>query len=421
MIAVHTIADHDLAALGRGLGGAKAVRALWNGQHSKRLLLLRLLIDNWPPATEGRDEAVAAIAEAEGREPFGVRKILIDPMVGAWSAKTVRGLRKRTMEPADLGHFGAVAAATALRAGVSARLPGYARDGWLHLPTLGRVRVPAARGRVDMDTLDGRLRVDGEDAGAAWQARRTLAIEGRPPLMIELEDLDPYRDAHHVPAAERLTDDEADEWRRCLAEAWQILTHHAPARAAEIAEGLQCLVPLAKLDPRAARSATSMEAVGVIGLDLPRTAVDFAVALVHEFQHSKLSAVLDIVPLYEDSDRMFFAPWRTDPRPIGGLFQGVYAFLGVADLWRALGADPEVFPQAQRAFADARAQVTDAWGTLRESGLLTSEGARFVQGMTYGVENLHASHLPAATVAAAERDLTERRATWNRGRAARTS
>jgi uncharacterized protein len=118
---------------------------------------------------------------------------------------------------------------------------------------------------------------------------------------------------------------------------------------------------------------------------------------------------------------MFFAPWRTDPRPIGGLFQGVYAFLGVADLWRALGADPEVFPQAQRAFADARAQVTDAWGTLRESGLLTSEGARFVQGMTYGVEKLHASRLPAATVAAAERDLTERRATWNRCRAARTS
>jgi HEXXH motif-containing protein len=421
MIAVHTVADRDLMALARGLGGAKAVRTLWSGQHSKRLLLLRLLIDNWPPDTEGRDEAVAAIAEAEGRDPSGVRKILVDPMVGAWSAKTVRGLRKGTVEPADLGHFGAVAAATALHAGTSAQLPGYARDGWLHLPTLGRIRVPAAGGRVEMKTHDGRLRVDGEDAGAAWQARRTLATEGRPPLVVEFEDLDPYRDAHHAPAAERLTDDEADEWRRRLAEAWQILTHHTPTRAAEIAEGLQCLVPLTKLDPRAARSATSMEAVGVIGLDLPRTAADFAVALVHEFQHSKLSAVLDIVPLYEDSDRMFFAPWRTDPRPIGGLFQGVYAFLGVADLWRALGADPDDFPQAQREFADARAQVADALRTLRESGLLTSDGTRFVQGMTYGVEKLHASHPPAATVAAAERNLAERRANWNRGRAARTS
>jgi HEXXH motif-containing protein len=418
MIAVHTIADHDLAALAHGLGGAEAVRALWSGQHSKRLLLLRLLIDNWPPETEGRDEAVAAIAEAEGREPFGVRKILVDPMVGAWSAKTVRGLRRRTVQPADLGHFGAVAAATALHAGIGAQLPGYARDGWLHLPTLGRVRVPAARGRVEMDTRDGRLRVDGDDAGAAWQARRTLATEGRPPLTVEFEDLDPYRDAHHAPAADRRTDDEADEWRRCLAEAWQILTHHAPARAAEIAEGMQCLVPLTTLDPRAARSATSMEAVGVIGLDLPRTAADFAVALVHEFQHSKLSAVLDIVPLYEDSDRMFFAPWRIDPRPVGGLFQGVYAFLGVADLWRALCADPEVFPQAQSEFADARAQVTDALGTLRESGLLTSDGARFVRGMTDAVEKLHTTHLPAGTVAAAERSLARRRAAWTAGRAA---
>jgi uncharacterized protein len=421
MIGVHTIADRDFLALARGVGGADAVRALWAGQHSKRLLLLRLLIENWPREAEGRDAAVAAITEAEGREPYGVRKILVDPMVGAWSARTVRGLRKGTVEPADLGHFGAVAAATALRARTSARLPGYARDGWLHLPTFGRVRVTATRGRVELDTRDGRLRVDGEDAGVAWQARRTLAAAGDPPLTVEFDDLDPYRDAHHVPAAGRRTDDETDEWGRRLAEAWQILTHHAPERAAEIAMGLQCLVPLTKPDPRAARSATSMEAIGVIGLDLPRAATDFAVALVHEFQHSKLSAVLDIVPLYEDSDRTFFAPWRADPRPIGGLFQGVYAFLGVADLWRVLCADPAAFPQAQREFAGARAQVTDAVETLRESGLLTGEGARFVQVMADEVDTLHASHIPAATVAAAERNLAGLRAAWMRGPAGRTS
>ena len=38
-----------------------------------------------------------------------------------------------------------------------------------------------------------------------------------------------------------------------------------------------------------------------------------AVTLVHEFQHSKLSAVLDIVPLYDNgSGRTFFAPWARD-------------------------------------------------------------------------------------------------------------
>jgi len=62
--------------------------------------------------------------------------------------------------------------------------------------------------------------------------------------------------------------------------------------------------------------------------------------MVHEFQHSKL-----------------WAPWRTDPRPLGGLLQGVYAFLGVADTWRALAARPALGDLAMREFAEAREQV----------------------------------------------------------------
>jgi HEXXH motif-containing protein len=420
VIDVHTIADHELAALAQGLGGAEAIRALWNGQHSKRLLLLKLLVDSWPSGRRDRDEAVAAIAAAEDREPFGVRRILVDPMVGAWTAETVRRLRRKAVEPGDLEHFGDLAAATTLHAGTSARLYGHARDGWLHLPAFGRIRVPAPGGRVELDIRNGRLRIDGANAAGAWQTRRPLTARGEPSLIVELDDIDPYRDVYHVPTADRLTDAETDEWRRRLVEAWRILTRYAPERAAEIAEGLKCLVPLTKPDARAARSATSKEAVGVIGLDRPRTAADFVVALVHEFQHSKLSAILDIVQLHDDlSSRTFFAPWRTDPRPVGGLLQGVYAFLGVADTWRALCTDPSTFPQAAREFAEARVSVTEAVATLAGSGLLTTDGAQFVRGMSDAVERLHATQLPAATVAAAERSLAERRATWNRGRSAR--
>ena len=51
--------------------------------------------------------------------------------------------------------------------------------------------------------------------------------------------------------------------------------------------------------------------------------------LVHEFQHSKLSAMLDLVPLTDPDDHgRYFAPWRVDPRPLAGLLQGVYAFVG---------------------------------------------------------------------------------------------
>jgi uncharacterized protein len=210
-----------------------------------------------------------------------------------------------------------------------------------------------------------------------------------------------------------LAPEELAAWRRQLAETWQILTGLAPARAAELVAGLHSLVPLRTPAANAAHSATAREAVGVVGLDLPRSPADFAVALVHEFQHSKLSALLDIVALYDGSDqRTFFAPWRTDPRPISGLLQGVYAFLGVADVWRALSARPDRFPSALREFAHTRAQVTDAIGTLAASGLLTAPGRRFLAGMTEAVERLHATGVPAAMSAAAERTLTSRRAAW---------
>ena len=41
------------------------------------------------------------------------------------------------------------------------------------------------------------------------------------------------------------------------------------------------------------------DAFGAFGLTRPASAADFAVTLVHEFQHSKLSALLDLVPLYD--------------------------------------------------------------------------------------------------------------------------
>jgi HEXXH motif-containing protein len=413
VIRTHSVAAADFPALAQGLGGPRVIRELWAGQHSKRLLMLRLLIDKWPSSAPGRDEAVAAVGEAEAQAPATVRELLVDPMVGAWTAVTVRRLRRHRASEADLGHFGAVAAVAALRAGTTARLRGVVHNGYLHLPTIGRLRVPGHDGWVSITTLGGRLRVnDIEPGGRDYEPRRMLIAEGQPQLTVAMEDVDPYRDAYHVAAVDRVPHVEIDHWRHLLNAGWQILTSRASERAFEIAAGLDCLVPLTKPAAQAARSATSTEAVGVIGLDLPRRPEDLAVAVVHEFQHSKLAALLDIVQLYEGSDRWFFAPWRADPRPIGGLLQGVYAFIGVADMWRTLCADPATFPQAAREFAQARANVTDAVTTLAGSGLLTPAGTQFVAGITKAVERLQVVDVPSETVAAAELSLRQRRSAW---------
>src|SRR5581483_603165 len=60
-----------------------------------------------------------------------------------------------------------------------------------------------------------------------------------------------------------------------------------------------------------------------------------AVTLAHELQHLKLGALLDIVTLaLPDDGRRYYAPWRDDPRPLGGLLQGAYAYFGVSGFWR---------------------------------------------------------------------------------------
>ncbi len=423
----HTLSGATLDAIADGFGGSGAIAELWRGQRSRRLLTLKLAYDRLPPGDD-RADAVAAIVRAERAAPAVVRELLADPMVALWSVGIVGSARRGgAVSPVEAGHLSGIAVAAALRAGTDADLWGFANDagGWLSLPAIGRIRTRPGAGRVRLTAAGGRLCVDGRllldgrlcldgveraDDDPDWQRARTLTAGAD--FAVRLEDVDPHRDVYHVPAADRLNRTDFEAWRRSLDEAWRILTLHAPARAAEMAAGLRAMVPLRNPSANAAHSATARDAIGVIGLDLPATAADFAVTLVHEFQHSKLSGVLDIVELFRPSDRLFFAPWRTDARPVGGLFQGVYAFIAVADTWRALSADPAAFPQAYREFADARAQVSDALQTLAGSGLLTRTGERFLAGMRGAVGRLHDVEVPRPVEALAERMLAERRTAW---------
>lgn len=422
MIPRHRITDDQFTALASGLGGPSVIRELWRAQRSRRLLLVRYLAARWPKPGHERDAALAALGEAERRSPATVRDLLAEPMVGAWAATTVRHLEGIGSDDVPievrLGRFGAVAAVAALRAGTDADLHSYVWEGGLSLPGLGLARLACPDGtRVALTVRSGQLRIDGtslDDLDADWEPLRTLRASASPPIEVAFEDLDPYRDEYHVPAAPRISGEQFAQWQRRFAEAWDLITGLAPVRGRELAAGLLSVVPLSKRPDGPARSATAGDTVGVLGLDLPQTAAHFAVALVHEFQHSKLTALIDIVPLYDmSSEATFFAPWRADPRPVSGLFQGVYAFIGVADMWRTLSADPRLFPEAPLRFAEARIQVSDAIDTLAGSGLLRAAGQRFVAHLRAAARELNRVELHRAIVNSANELLEQLRARWH--------
>jgi HEXXH motif-containing protein len=125
--------------------------------------------------------------------------------------------------------------------------------------------------------------------------------------------------------------------------------------------------------------------------------------------------MLDLVPLYERSAReTYFAPWRADPRPIGGLLQGIYAFLAVAEGWDHLRAVPALRSVAEREFAELREQVKRALQSLENCPSLTGAGERFVTGMRSAFDALAARPVPADLATQAQNYLAQLEDAWRK-------
>jgi HEXXH motif-containing protein len=434
----HVVPADVFAALAAGGGGPRAVELLAAAQRSKRLLLLRAIRDGAPADTGGRAaeglvrayDLLASLDAASPAAARAVEQVIAYPAVATWAAAAARTLLRRDGAVPDPGYLSAVAAAAAVRAGADASVRVPVVAGRVVLPSLGAARIgSSARGGeaavrsgrdgavVEAPGRSVRIPADpGRARGSGWSPLRRIELpgDGRG-LAAVLDDIDPYS----FPGRDRvlwLSDSELDRWRLTLADAWQLLLRLDPdGAAAEVAATVAVLVPV-PAPPGRHVSATSRDAYGTVALSAPTGASPLAATLVHEVQHAKLGALLDLVPLLEGpADARWYAPWRDDPRPLGGLLHGAYAHLGVAGFWRRqrwLDAAPEARMHAHAEFARWRDQTAEAVRTLRASGALTGAGERFVDGMAATLEQWQGERVPAEAAARA-RDAAERhRRAW---------
>jgi HEXXH motif-containing protein len=404
--ALHRVSCTAFDALASGGGGARDIESLVRAQLSKRLLvlwnLLRLVRLRWPDSPEAAClqaafDTIDAARRAGGDRVDGV---LAYPTVGAWLLRCQRRLDGvPTAGPAepDLGHAGAVAAAAALRARHPFDLPIRMRDGLVAFPGLGVARLGggdgwgraryAGSGAVLLEAPGCRLdlAVDERQESEHWVPVRPLeAGVGRYRLRLAVDDVDPYRDCGVLTVAPRVEESTLRSWGDMLDTGWSILVRHDAAQAGATTAGLSALVPLGGGTELTAASATCSDAVGAVALTPPTDPTDFALTLVHEFQHFKLDALLDLVQLHDGgADAVHFAPWRSDPRPINGLLHGAYAFLAIAGFWLTLARTLAGGSAAEAAFEFAwcREAVGRAVSGARASGQLTPLGERFVAGM----------------------------------------
>ncbi|MCO8269011.1 HEXXH motif domain-containing protein [Actinoplanes sp. TRM 88003] len=398
----HHLTSAQLAALAAGATDMAALAELGESRVSRHLLLLLPLIRGWVGDEGERDTAVSVLEAVQEADPQVFTWLIGDPMVGAWLSRTSRE-RTRTGDFLELGNF---AAAAALRAGRDCRVTGWAREGRLVIPTMGTavlgddasapVRIDVSGGAVTLigSSGVGTTLVEGRNW---WPLRQLRARWDGLERAVRIEDASPFRGGYHAAPSDRLDDDEAAVWQSRFAKAWSLIGRHLPDRATEIALGLRAVVPLIDSGDGSSRSATARESVGALGASRPTSAEDFAVTIVHEFAHSKLSGVIDIVPLYRPGGtELHRAPWKKDKRPTSGLLQGVFAFQQVADAWRCLAAEPALAEVARAQFTDLRDQVRVGYRSLAASRELTPAGAEFVAVLGAAVDRLFDEPAPRA-------------------------
>jgi hypothetical protein len=260
---------------------------------------------------------VAAFDRALGamKEPAALASVLRRPHVGALL---------RTLRGAPVG----TPAARALLLELLATLAG-------DLAKLGAIPPVALRARpprvVSPLTGPGDFRaLDGDGDGAML-----FALADNNPLA--MHEAHPDKHGNAVDLGGR----PVDEWLASLRAALALVGEHLPELRAEMDLYVRQIVPVGFFEDRHL-SASYREAIGTLYLSLHPSPTTMVEALVHEFQHNKLNALLESDDVLENADAPLFAsPVRPDPRPLRGVLLAVHAFVPVAVLYEKLAAAGE--------------------------------------------------------------------------------
>ncbi|MFI6460309.1 HEXXH motif domain-containing protein [Streptomyces sp. NPDC050538] len=438
----HRLTTDQFLELAQGGGGVASVAVLRSAQRSRRLVLLRALVETvdgrapqgaaLPPA----QRAWELLARAESADRDAAEAVLLHPSVGSWLTRTMRGLRAEDGSTAgstasrDAGHVHALAAAAALKAGITFRAVVQLVDEGVPLPSLGYVPLPdqpAATVEVYRDRRGAGVRCASgtvplpddltRDGPGWWALRRLRPTPEFPSCAPLLDDLDPWRHYLRRLPVERLGESEATVWQSRYETAWELVRGQRRIDPAGIADCLLAITPLPDRSPAELFSGSAPESYGGALMSRPARPVDLAAALVHEAQHTKFSALLDLVTLLRGGlEEIHYAPWRPDPRPLRGILHGVYAFLGVASFWQTRREGPDI-SDAERAEADfefalRRSQVDEGLRVLWAKGTLTDLGERCLRGIERSLTALLKEPVPAAAALAVEEARDDHRTVY---------
>lgn len=385
--AVLTVSGAELDALAALADPPGILPLLERARVSRNLAFLAAALrggDNSAPHRLART-GFDLLAAVQRRDPVVARDMFRHHRFGAWAAVCAVGPGGGTGTAAPLAHLTSFAAAAAVRAGLEFELELPRAGDAVVLPGLGCWTGPVP--------APARVRHDGRGTalleGYHWTPiRRLTASVPAGGVDIEFDDLPPTPSAWPVadvsgnsPAWAPWDETEFGEWQRVFGEAMALLADMIPALAGPLARGLRAVLPRARASYPFVTS-TLADSFGAAAMVLPADAVQVAAGLLHEFQHSKLSVLMEIEPLIAvEGPADLPSPWRREPRPASAILHGVYAHLAVARFLRLAAGNTGAVPVPDA--EPVRRQTLTGCDTLLGSGRLTPAGRRFVTLMRH--------------------------------------
>ncbi|GAA3624020.1 HEXXH motif domain-containing protein [Lentzea roselyniae] len=375
--------------------------------------MLKSLFEAAVGALRDVEHAWNLLADAENIAPAVVEDVVMYPTVGVRLAKALHDIAGAAPSWREAGVLHTVAAAAAVRGGLECTISVPVVHGAVMLPTVGQWQLPSTgfpAGQAELSIGGGEVTV--AHGGTFLRARDHRVSAGGRTLAITFEDLDPHREFTTPVAPAPLDAVEREEWAKLLDEAWHLLTRWHPGCADELAAGLRALIPLGA--GTSVFAASSSNAFGGIAMSAKATATQLAEALVHEIQHSKLNALVDLVDLTTTEPGWVYAPWRDDPRGLVGLLHGIYAFTAVVEFWHVQRdlVPPSEARRAWFSFALRRAQVRAAVDSLRGNTRLTDLGRAFVAAASVRLSVCETAPVPDDLAGTVADLLAEHRAVW---------
>ncbi len=395
-------------------------------QHSKHLLLLLGLIKGFFSLGRSSPEAAALqmsydlLAKAQAENSAVVARLVSLPQVGAWAHDCMA--RLRSGRAPNYQFLGRLAVSAAVQSGVGFDIDLTIGQGRVGLPGLGSITVPAAEGSSVRFSSNGEYLAVGQfarlhceilrPANAARPGDSATAGEwwhGTPQVRVAadghtwgplLETTESHFGALPFPAAAALAAEDTGRWQDCIQAAWTVLARQDQWQLDAFADVVSVVIPLAPGADAEFTSGTCPAAFGAIATSWPPDPVAMAETLIHEYQHLKLSALMDMMPLVAPGSGKLlgYASWRPDPRPPAALLQGMYAHLAVARFWdaqRSIATDPGDQFHAHMLYERWRRTITPTADTLLAMpGCLTPEGKQFVQTLKTQGELLKPGGVP---------------------------